>query len=105
MPAEGANTEVVAQLVRLVRKERLSHDEFGSICQRTRKNLKPCKPEREQRLPHLLTSEELVRVFRAPAGRNRVGQRITFKLLLVTDLRKIHRTGAGSGVANVPQPA
>ena len=88
MPSsEKAKSEVVAQLVRLARKEHLSYDEFGSICRQARKRLELHKPKREQRLPHLLTSEELGRFFKAVREGGRVEHEIMLKLLFFTAVR------------------
>jgi integrase/recombinase XerD len=88
MPSsEKAKSEVVAQLVRLARKEHLSYDEFGSICRLARKKLELRKPKREQRLPHLLTSEELGRFFKAVCEGGRVEHEIMLKLLFFTAVR------------------
>ncbi|WP_415784275.1 hypothetical protein [Deinococcus saxicola] len=62
---QKAKSEVIAQLVHLARKERLSYDEFAYVCQQARKKLKLEKPKRERRLPQLLTAEELNRFFEA----------------------------------------
>lgn len=53
MPStQKAKSELVAQLVRLARKERLSYDEFGYICQQARKKLGLKKPRRDRKLPN-----------------------------------------------------
>ncbi|OLV15811.1 Integrase [Deinococcus marmoris] len=78
---------MVTQLVRLARKEHLSYDEFGYICQQARKKLKLKKPKREQRLPQLLTSEELGRFFQAVREGGRVEHEIILKLLFFTAVR------------------
>ena len=85
--SEKAKSEVVAQLVRLARKEHLSYDEFGSVCRQARKKLELRKPKREQRLPHLLTSEELGRFFQAVREGGRVEHEIMLKLLFFTAVR------------------
>jgi integrase/recombinase XerD len=60
-----AKSAIIAQLVRLARRERLSYDEFSYVCQRARKHLGLTKPQRAHKLPHLLTADELTRFFRA----------------------------------------
>lgn len=88
MPSsEKAKSEMVTQLVRLARKEHLGYDEFGYICQQARKKLKLKKPKREQRLPQLLTSEELGRFFQAVREGGRVEHEIILKLLFFTAVR------------------
>ncbi|CAM3755829.1 tyrosine-type recombinase/integrase [Deinococcus saxicola] len=87
LSSEKAKSEMVTQLVRLARKEHLSYDEFGYICQQARKKLKLRKPKREQRLPQLLTSEELGRFFQAVREGGRVEHEIILKLLFFTAVR------------------
>ncbi|WP_415791369.1 tyrosine-type recombinase/integrase [Deinococcus saxicola] len=78
---------MVAQFVRLARREHLSYDEFGYVCQQARKKLKLKKPKREQRLPQLLTSKELGHFFQAVREGGRVEHEIMFKLLFFTAVR------------------
>ncbi|CAM3797972.1 tyrosine-type recombinase/integrase [Deinococcus saxicola] len=88
MPSsEKVNSELVAQFVRLARREHLSYDEFGYVCQQARKKLKLKKPKREQRLPQLLTSKELGHFFQAVREGGRVEHEIMFKLLFFTAVR------------------
>ncbi|CAM4004298.1 tyrosine-type recombinase/integrase, partial [Deinococcus marmoris] len=87
MSDHKAKSEVVAQLVRLARKERLSYDEFAYVCQQARRKLKLEKPKREHRLPQLLTGEELNRFFKAVRGGGDVQHEIMLKLLLFTAVR------------------
>lgn len=88
MPStQKAKSELVAQLVRLARKERLSYDEFGYLCQQARKKLGLKKPKRERKLPQLLTADELARFFRAVRGGGNVQHEIMLKLLFFTAVR------------------
>lgn len=88
MPStEKAKSELVAQLVRLAKRERLSYDEFGYMCQQARKKLGLKKPKRERKLPQLLTAEELTRFFRAVREGGRVEHEIMLKLLFFTAVR------------------
>ena len=87
MSAQKAKSEIVAQLVRLARKERLSYDEFAYVCQQARRKLKLEKPKRERRLPQLLTAEELNRFFKAVRDGGQVQHEIMLKLLLFTAVR------------------
>lgn len=82
-----AKSEVVAQLVRLARRECLSYDDFAYVCQQARKKLKLEKPKREHRLPHLLTAEELTRFFKAVGDGGQVQHEIMLHLLLFTAVR------------------
>lgn len=86
-PTQKAKSELIAQLVRLARKERLSYDEFGYVCQQARKKLGLKKPRRDRKLPQLLTAEELTRFFRAVQGRGNVQHEILLKLLFFTAVR------------------
>ena len=74
MSAHKAKSEVVVQLVRLARKERLSYDEFAYVCQQARKKLKLEKPSRERQVPELLTAEELNRFCKAVRDGGQVPQ-------------------------------
>lgn len=87
MSNQKAKSEVVAQLVRLARKERLNYDEFAYICQQARKKLGLKKPKREHRLPQLLTGEELNRFFKAVREGGQVQHEILLKLLMFTAVR------------------
>lgn len=88
MPStEKAKSELVAQIVRLARKERLSYDEFGYVCQQARKKLGLKKPRQDRKLPQLLTAEELTRFFRAVQGSGNVQHEILLKLLFFTAVR------------------
>lgn len=54
MPStQKAKSELVAQIVRLAKKERLSYDEFGYVCQQARKKLGLKKPRRDRKLSTL----------------------------------------------------
>jgi integrase/recombinase XerD len=82
-----AKSTIVAQLVRLARRERLSYDEFSYVCQQARKHLGLMKPQRARTLPHLLTADELTRFFRAVQDGGNVQHEIMLKLLFFTALR------------------
>jgi integrase/recombinase XerD len=53
-----APSAIIAQRVRLARRERLSYDEFSYVCQRARKPLGLTQPPRARKLPQLLTADE-----------------------------------------------
>lgn len=84
---DKAKSEIVAQLVRLGRRERLSYDEFGYICQQARKKLGLKKSTRERKLPHLLSAEDLTRFFRSVREGGNVQHEIMLKLLFLTAVR------------------
>ncbi len=82
-----AKSTIVAQFVRLARRERLSYDEFSYVCQQARKHLGLTKPQRARKLPHLLTADELTRFFRAVREGGNVQHEIMLKLLFCTAVR------------------
>jgi integrase/recombinase XerD len=97
MPATPkAKSTLVAQLVRLARRERLSYDEFSYVCQQARKRLGLTRPPRVRPLPHLLTADELTRFFRAVRDGKNVQHEIMLKLLFFYS-RAGRRTGADCG--------
>lgn len=79
-----AKSEVVAQLVRLARKERLDYQEFLYVCQQARKKLGLRKPKRERKLPQLLPATELKKFFRVLQKCGDVQHEIMLKLLFFT---------------------
>ena len=69
VPSDGkAKSRVVADLVRIARKERLDYDGFLYVCQQARKKLGLRKPKKERALPQLLTEADLKRFFAAIEG-------------------------------------
>jgi integrase/recombinase XerD len=88
MPAfQKAKSEVISSIVRLVKKERLSYDEFAYVCQQVRRKLALKKPKRVRTLPHLLTADELDRFFSAVRSGGNVQHEIMLKLLFFTAMR------------------
>jgi integrase/recombinase XerD len=88
MPAfQKAKSEVISSIVRLVKKERLSYDEFAYVCQQVRRKLGLNKPKRVRTLPHLLTADELDRFFSAVRSSGNVQHEIMLKLLFFTAMR------------------
>jgi integrase/recombinase XerD len=87
MSDQKAKSEVVAQFVRLARRERLGYDDFAYVCQQARKKLNLVKPKREHRLPHLLTAEELTRFFKTVREGGQVQHEIMLQLLMFTAVR------------------
>lgn len=84
---EKTKSEVVAQFVRIARKERLNYAEFLYVCQQTRRKLGLRKPKRERKLPQLLTEAELKRFFQVIRNCGDVQHEIMLKLLFYTALR------------------
>lgn len=86
-PNEKAKSEVVAQIVRLARKERLSYEDFRYVCQQARRKLGLRKPKRERKLPQLLPAAELKRFFRIIQQCGDLQHEIMLKLLFFTAVR------------------
>jgi integrase/recombinase XerD len=84
---EKAKSEVVAQLVRIARKARLSYDDFLYVSQQARKKLGLRRSKKERRLPHLLPAAELKRFFQAIQDCGNVQHEILLKLLFYTAIR------------------
>ena len=82
-----AKSQVVAQIVRLARKERLDYDDFLYVCQRARKKLELRNPKRERKLPQLLPEAELKKFFRRLQECGDLQHKIMLKLLFFTALR------------------
>lgn len=78
---------MVAQLVRLARRERLGYAEFLYVCQQARRKLGLRKPSKERKLPKLLRSADLKRFFRVIQDCGDVQHEIMLKLLFYTALR------------------
>ena len=70
-PNESAKSLIVAQLVRLARKERLDYATFLYVCRQARRKLGLRKPPQERRLPPRAHGAE----WRAPEHRSREAQR------------------------------
>lgn len=86
-PNEKAKSQMVAQVVRLMRKERLSYDDFRYVCQQARRKLGLRKPKRERKLPQLLPEAELKRFFRIIQECGNLQHEIMLKLLFFTAVR------------------
>lgn len=82
-----AKSEVIAQLVRLARKERLDYQEFLYVCQQARRKLGLRKPQRERKLPQLLPATELKKFFRVLQKCGDIQHEIMLKLLFFTAVR------------------
>jgi len=84
---ERAKSPIVAQLVRLARKERLDYATFLYVCQQARRKLGLRKPPRERRLPQLLPETELKKFFRVIERCGNLQHEIMLKLLFYTAVR------------------
>jgi integrase/recombinase XerD len=86
-PNEKAKSQVVYQIVRIARKERLSYAEFVYVCQQARKKLKLRKPKAERKLPQLLSEADLKRFFSVIQQVGDLQHEIMLKLLFYTAVR------------------
>ncbi|HJY84393.1 MAG TPA: tyrosine-type recombinase/integrase [Candidatus Binatia bacterium] len=84
---ERAKSPLVAQLVRLARKERLDYAAFLYVCQQARRKLGLHKPPRERKLPQLLPETELKKFFRVLERCGNLQHEIMLKLLFYTAVR------------------
>jgi len=87
VPNEKAKSQIVVQIVRLARKERLSYDEFRYVCQQARKKLGLRKPKHERKLPQLLPESELKKFFRRLQECGDLQHEIMLKWLFFTAVR------------------
>ena len=86
-PNEKAKSHVVAQIVRIARKERLSYADFVYVCQQARRKLGLRKPKQERKLPQLLPEADLKRFFRVIQECGDLQHEIMLKLLFYTAVR------------------
>lgn len=84
---EKAKSQVVAQIVRLARKERLGYADFLYVCQQARRKLGLKKPRKERKLPQLLPETDLKRFFRVTQECGDLQHEIMLKLLFYTAVR------------------
>ena len=84
---QKAKSKIVARLVRIARKERLSYDEFLYVCQQARRKLSLRRPRPERKLPQLLPEAELKRFFGVIQDCGEVEHEIMLKLLFFTAAR------------------
>src|SRR5262249_23143790 len=82
-----AKSQVVTQIVRLARKERLSYADFIYVCQQARRKLGLRKPRTERKLPQLLPEADLKRFFRVIQQCGDLQHEIMLKLLFYTAVR------------------
>jgi integrase/recombinase XerD len=82
-----AKSQIVAQIVRLARKERLSYADFIYVCQQVRKKLGLRKTKKERKLPQLLAEMELKRFFSVIQQCGNLQHEIMLKLLFFTAVR------------------
>ena len=78
---EKAKSKIIARLVQIARKDRLSYGDFLYICQQARRKLGLRRPKRERKLPQLLGEADLKRFFRVIQDCGDVGHEIMLKFL------------------------
>ena len=86
-PNGKAKSHVVAQIVRIARKERLDYADFLYVCQQARRKLGLRKPKAERKLPQLLPEADLKRFFRVIQECGDLQHEIMLKLLFFTAVR------------------
>ena len=84
---EKAKSDVVAQITRIARKERLNYADFLYVCQQVRRKLGLRKPKRERKLPQLLAEDDLNRFFHVIQKCGNIQHEIMLKLLFYTAVR------------------
>src|SRR5262245_21092977 len=88
VPSHGkAKTHIVAHIVRLARRERLSYTDFLYVCQQARKQLGLRKPQNTRTLPQLLPASALQRFFQVIEACGNLQHEIMLKLLFYTAVR------------------
>ena len=102
-PNEKAKSDVVAQIVRIARKERLSYADFVYVCQQARMKLGLRKPKKERKLPQLLPEADLKRFFRVIQECGDLQHEIMLKLLFFTAVRVSELVGIRVGDVDTQQ--
>src|SRR5512135_256027 len=82
-----AKSRIVAQIVRIARREHLGYADFLYVCHEARKKLGLKKPKRDQRLPHLLPESEFKRFFKVIQDCGNLQHEIMLKFLFYTAVR------------------
>ena len=102
-PGEKAKSHVVAQVVRIARKERLSYADFLYVCQEARRKLGLHKPKKERKLPQLLPEADLKRFFQVIQECGDLQHEIMLKLLFYTAVRVGELVGIRVGDVDTQQ--
>jgi integrase/recombinase XerD len=85
--AKSAYSRIIAQIVRIARKERLDYATFTYCCRRARRALGLHKPKQEKTLPRLLPDSDLKRFFKVIQDCGNLQHEIMLKLLFYTAVR------------------
>jgi integrase/recombinase XerD len=85
--AKSAYKQIIAQFVRIARREHLDYATFTYCCRRARRALGLRKPKRERKLPQLLSEADLDRFYGAISECGNVQHEIMLKLLYTTGVR------------------
>lgn len=86
-PNEKAKLLVVAQFLRVARKERMDYADFVYVCQQVRKKLGLKRPQKERKLPQLLSETDLKRFFKVIRECGQLQHEIMLKFLFYTAVR------------------
>jgi integrase/recombinase XerD len=84
---QKAKSSVVAQFVRIARKERLDYGDFVYVCQQVRRKLRLLRPHKQRKLPELMPEAELRKFFKVIQEVGNLQHEIMLKLLFFTALR------------------
>ena len=86
-PNEKAKLLIVAQFLRLARKERMDYADFVYVCQQVRRKLGLKRPQKERKLPQLLSETDLKRFFKVIQECGHLQHEIMLKFLFYTAVR------------------
>ncbi len=84
---EKAKSQVIAEIARIARKERLNYADFIYVCQRVRRKLGLSRPRKDRKLPQLLPESELRKFFHVIQRCGNLQHEIMLKLLFFTAVR------------------
>jgi integrase len=84
---QKAKSGVVAQFVRIARKERLDYGDFVYVCQQVRRKLRLLRPDKQRKLPELMPEAELRKFFKVIQEVGNLQHEIMLKLLFFTAVR------------------
>jgi integrase/recombinase XerD len=86
-PRTSVYKRIIAQIVRIARREHLDYEAFTYCCRRARRVLDLHKPKQEKTLPRLLSDSDLKRFFKVIQDCGVLQHEIMLKLLFYTAVR------------------
>ena len=86
-PNEKAKSLVVVRFLRVARKERMDYADFVYVCQQVRRKLGLKRPQKERKLPQLLSETDLKRFFKVIRECGQLQHEIMLKFLFFTAVR------------------